>query len=72
MNRVEQEMRNYRLAVYLATPRKHTEDGKPIYPTVDEAGKKFKIAASHVARIKKQLIGLDVDGIRRMPDAMPV
>lgn len=68
MNIQNRKQRDRQLANYLCTIVDTKPNGKPIYRTLEEAGVRFNLCATHVARIKRALIGSDVDGIRKLKD----
>ena len=69
MNIQKRKERDLKIAQYLATPIDKTKTGKLIYPSYEEASKKFGLHSTHMFRIKKQLIGLDgPNGERKFPE----
>lgn len=68
MNILERRERDFKIAQYLATPIGRTKTGKSIYPSYEDASGKFGLHSTHCFRIKKELIGLDENGERKMPE----
>ena len=68
MNISQRSQRDLKIAQYLATPIGQTRTGKIRYPSYEEAAKKFGLHPTHIFKIKKQLIGLDENGERKMPN----
>ncbi|MEK6880484.1 MAG: hypothetical protein AABY22_12785 [Nanoarchaeota archaeon] len=64
----ERKKRDFKIAQYLATPIGKTKTSKLIYPSYEEASKKFGLHSTHIFKIKKELIGLDINGERKMPE----
>lgn len=60
--------RDIKLAEELCIVVGSNKNGFPRYPSLEEVGLKFNLCSSHVFRIKKKLIGLDVEGVRKLKE----
>ena len=69
MNILKRKERDLEIAKYLATPLGKRKTGRLIYPSYEEASKKFNLHSTHIFRIKKEILGLDIDGERKLPES---
>lgn len=68
MNIKKRQERNLEIAKYLCTIIGQNNN-KPIYRTLEEAGVKFDLASTHIAKIKLKVIGKDQpDGTRQIKE----
>ena len=67
MNILRRKQRDLEIVAYLCTVRGE-ENGRIIHPTYEEASVKFDLAATHIAKIKMNMIGKDgPNGERILP-----
>lgn len=66
----ERKKRNLKIAQYLSTPLTYSQKGFPIYPTYEQASLKFGLHATHIFKIKKEYVGLDVGPERHLKEGV--
>ena len=60
--------RDLKLATELCQIVGTNKNGSNRYPSLEEVALRFNLCASHVFRIKKNLIGLDAEGTRKLKE----
>jgi hypothetical protein len=66
VNRLSKKKRNIEIIEYLCEVIGKWATDNPIYHSFSDAAIKFNLSEHQIARIKKDFIGLDKDGIRKI------